>query len=65
MPEDEKENRKGNSGRKEPSARSSQQLPLGVGETICGCIAKMPRPCARKNLCDTPQIISLTPKGSS
>eukprot|EP00978_Attheya_sp_CCMP212_P011452 scaffold28246_cov75-Attheya_sp.AAC.3 len=44
--EDEKESQKRNSGRKKPSS-SSQLIPLGVGEIICGCIAKMPRPCAR------------------
>eukprot|EP00978_Attheya_sp_CCMP212_P003508 scaffold7233_cov63-Attheya_sp.AAC.7 len=48
MTDDEKENPKGNSGRKKPSS-SSQLLPLalGVGEKNCGCIARMPRPCAR------------------
>eukprot|EP00978_Attheya_sp_CCMP212_P019661 scaffold55321_cov75-Attheya_sp.AAC.2 len=40
MTEDEKENQKGISG----------LFPLGVGETVCGCIAKMTRPCARKKL---------------
>eukprot|EP00978_Attheya_sp_CCMP212_P000880 scaffold1891_cov29-Attheya_sp.AAC.1 len=42
MPKDEKENQKGTSG--------LFPLALGVGETVCGCIAKMPRPCARKKL---------------
>eukprot|EP00978_Attheya_sp_CCMP212_P033141 scaffold132440_cov66-Attheya_sp.AAC.2 len=47
----EKENPKGNSGRKTPSS-CSQLLPLGVGAAICGCIDKMPLPCAsaRKKL---------------
>eukprot|EP00978_Attheya_sp_CCMP212_P038228 scaffold187514_cov29-Attheya_sp.AAC.2 len=40
MTEDEKENQKGTSG----------LFPLGVGETVCGCIAKIPRTCARKKL---------------
>eukprot|EP00978_Attheya_sp_CCMP212_P007726 scaffold17957_cov57-Attheya_sp.AAC.4 len=40
----EKENQKRNSGRKKPFS-CSQLLPLGVGATICGCIAKMPLPC--------------------
>eukprot|EP00978_Attheya_sp_CCMP212_P005774 scaffold12887_cov65-Attheya_sp.AAC.2 len=52
MTEDEKENPKGISGRKKPSS-SRQLLPLEVGEAICGCIAKMSRPCTRKKLCDT------------
>eukprot|EP00978_Attheya_sp_CCMP212_P000565 scaffold1101_cov52-Attheya_sp.AAC.6 len=50
MTEDEKANQKGNSSRKKPFS-CSQLLPLGVGATICGCIAKMPLPCAsRKKL---------------
>eukprot|EP00978_Attheya_sp_CCMP212_P017230 scaffold45767_cov32-Attheya_sp.AAC.1 len=51
MTEDEKESQKRNSGRKKPSSRSQLiPLALGVGEIICGCIVKMPRPCARKKL---------------
>jgi hypothetical protein len=38
-----------NSGRKKPFS-CSQLLPLGVGAAICGCIDKMPLPCARKKL---------------
>jgi len=49
MTEDEKENQKGSSGRKKPFS-CSQLLPLGVGAAICGCIDKMPLPCARKKL---------------
>eukprot|EP00978_Attheya_sp_CCMP212_P021001 scaffold60832_cov53-Attheya_sp.AAC.2 len=49
MPEDEKENQKGNSTRKKPFS-CSQLLPLGVGATICGCIEKMSLPCASKKL---------------
>jgi hypothetical protein len=49
MTEDEKENQKGSSGRKKPFP-CSQLLPLGVGAAICGCIDKMPLPCARKKL---------------
>jgi hypothetical protein len=57
MTEDEKGNRKGNSGRNKPSARSSQLLPLGVGETICGY--------GRGIFAIQPQLVSLTPRGSS
>eukprot|EP00978_Attheya_sp_CCMP212_P035418 scaffold154115_cov40-Attheya_sp.AAC.1 len=49
MTEDEQENQKRNSGRKKPFS-CSQLLPLGVGATICDCIAKMPLPCASKKL---------------
>eukprot|EP00978_Attheya_sp_CCMP212_P017053 scaffold45282_cov66-Attheya_sp.AAC.3 len=35
---------------KEKPASSSRLLPLGVEETMCGCIATMPRPCTRKKL---------------
>eukprot|EP00978_Attheya_sp_CCMP212_P036363 scaffold164236_cov58-Attheya_sp.AAC.1 len=49
MTEDEKENQKRDSGRKKPFS-CSQLIPLGVGATICGCITKMPLPCARKKL---------------
>eukprot|EP00978_Attheya_sp_CCMP212_P031025 scaffold115918_cov68-Attheya_sp.AAC.4 len=49
MTEDEKKNQKGNSGRKKPFS-CRQLLPLGVGATICGCIEKMPLPCASKKL---------------
>eukprot|EP00978_Attheya_sp_CCMP212_P032025 scaffold123234_cov46-Attheya_sp.AAC.1 len=42
MTEDEKENQKGTSG--------LLPLPLGVGETICGCVAKMSRRCTKKKL---------------
>eukprot|EP00978_Attheya_sp_CCMP212_P035285 scaffold152525_cov28-Attheya_sp.AAC.1 len=49
MTEDEEKNQKRNSGRKKPFS-CSQLLPLGVGATICDCIAKMPLPCARKKL---------------
>jgi hypothetical protein len=45
MTDGEKENQKRNSGRKKPFS-CSQLLPLGVGASICGCIAKMPLPCA-------------------
>eukprot|EP00978_Attheya_sp_CCMP212_P010536 scaffold25568_cov78-Attheya_sp.AAC.2 len=42
---------KRNSGRKKPFS-CSKLLPLGVGETLCDCIANMSRPCAsaRKKL---------------
>eukprot|EP00978_Attheya_sp_CCMP212_P007409 scaffold17184_cov47-Attheya_sp.AAC.2 len=46
MTDGEKENQKQNSGRKKPFS-CSQLLPLGV-RAICGCIAKMPLPCARR-----------------
>eukprot|EP00978_Attheya_sp_CCMP212_P023070 scaffold69905_cov31-Attheya_sp.AAC.1 len=49
MTEDEKEDQKRNSARKKPFS-CSQLLPLGVGASICGCIAKMPLPCASKKL---------------
>eukprot|EP00978_Attheya_sp_CCMP212_P005965 scaffold13432_cov33-Attheya_sp.AAC.1 len=44
MTDGEKENQKRNSGRKKPFS-CSQLIPLGVG-AVCGCIAKMPLPCA-------------------
>eukprot|EP00978_Attheya_sp_CCMP212_P018684 scaffold51611_cov35-Attheya_sp.AAC.3 len=47
--DDEKKNQKQNSGRKTPFS-CSQLLPLGVGATICDCIAKMSLPCAIKKL---------------
>jgi hypothetical protein len=49
MTEDEMKNQKETSARKKPFS-CSQLLPLGVGATICGCIAKMPLPCASKKL---------------
>jgi hypothetical protein len=48
MTEDEKESKK-TSARKKPFS-CSQLIPLGVGAVICGCIAKMPLPCASKKL---------------
>eukprot|EP00978_Attheya_sp_CCMP212_P047875 scaffold442764_cov59-Attheya_sp.AAC.1 len=49
MTKDEKEIQKRNNGRKKPFS-CSQMLPLGVGETVCDCIANMSRTCARKKL---------------
>ena len=49
MTDDEKEDQKENNARKKPLS-CIQLLPLGVGATICDCIAKMPLPCASKKL---------------
>eukprot|EP00978_Attheya_sp_CCMP212_P031600 scaffold120155_cov29-Attheya_sp.AAC.1 len=50
MTEAEKGNQNGISGRNKPSSGSPLLPFLGVRETVCGCIAKMPRPCTRKKL---------------